>query len=64
MANVDLWPEWLRPKDAAHYTGLSRSYLYQLISSQVISSYKRGRATVLKRTELDAYMEKGKKEAI
>lgn len=58
------WGEWLRPKDAAAYTGLSRSYLYQLASAQVITTYKRGRATTFKKSELDAYMEGGKRESI
>lgn len=59
MPNIT--PEWLRPKDAAAYTGLSRSYLYNLMSAEAIPSYKQGRATVLKRSELDAYMAKGRR---
>lgn len=61
---ITAWPEWMRPAVAASYTGLARSYLYQLMSAEAIPYHKRGRARLLKKSDLDAYMEKGRKEAI
>lgn len=61
---MNLWPEWMRAETASEYSGLARSTLYALSSSQAIPTYHPGSVLLFKRTDLDAYIEKTKKEAI
>ena len=58
------WPEWMRVDTAAAYTGLSAKHLYNLSSAQAITTYHPGAALLFKKADLDAYIEKNKKEAI
>jgi len=62
------WPEWLRlspgPGSAMEYTGLSRSYLYNKIGDRTLPSYKQGRRVLLRKRDVDAWMESNKREAI
>jgi hypothetical protein len=39
----EIYPDELRPDDAARYVGISRTYLYALLAHEAISSrYERG----------------------
>ena len=58
------WPEWMRVDTAAAYCGLSAKHLYNLSSAQAITTYHPGACLLFKKTDLDAYIEKTKKEAI
>lgn len=59
------WPEWMRADTAAEYTGLSKSYLRNLASAEAIAVSKPSPAILLfKRTDLDKYLLKTRREAI
>lgn len=48
-----------RPKEAAKYLALSESGLWQLLKKGVLVSYKLSpKVTVLKKTELDEYIQR------
>jgi len=60
-----MWPEWMRVKVAAEYSGLSAKYLYNLASAEAIATSKPSPTVLLfKRTDIDAYLMKFRKEAI
>jgi excisionase family DNA binding protein len=49
------WPQEMRPDQAAKYAGLSRVYLYALLSAEVIPSrYERGKR-LIRREHLDQF---------
>ncbi len=55
---------WMSPEDAATYLSVSRSYIYSLISSKEITSYKLKNAVRLHKDDLDNYMRRHARPAI
>lgn len=53
--------EYFSPTEAAIYLGVSRGYIYQLMSARKITSSKLGRRTVLKKSNLDALVTAGER---
>lgn len=55
---VDTYPEYLRPKDAARYISSSESFVWQALKRGDLISYKLSpKVTVLKKSELDEYVQ-------
>lgn len=51
------WTDEMRPNEAAEYVGISRAYFYALLSSEVIpSKYTRGKR-LIRREDLDRFIE-------
>jgi excisionase family DNA binding protein len=49
---------WLRPKSAAKYLSVSESCIWQLLKKKILTSYKLSpKVTVLKRSDLDEYIQ-------
>lgn len=55
---------WLRPEEAAEYLRVARSTIYKLMGERSIPSYKVGKATLLKSTDLDSYVEQNKRDRL
>ncbi|AYN69070.1 DNA-binding protein [Euzebyella marina] len=54
----------LNLKEACHYTGFSKSHLYKLTHYRKIIHYKpNGKNIFFKKSDLEAYMLRGKREA-
>ncbi|MER3318884.1 MAG: helix-turn-helix domain-containing protein [Allomuricauda sp.] len=55
----------LNLKEACEYTGFSKSHLYKLTHYRKIDHYKpNGKNIFFKKVDLEAYMLKGKREAV
>jgi excisionase family DNA binding protein len=54
--DVPEWPEWLTYSMATNYSGLSRTWLWELVSDGEISAAKVGRAVRIERASLQDYM--------
>jgi len=55
---------WMSPETAASYLSVSRSYIYGLISSREITSYKLKNAVRLHRDDLDNYIRRHARPSI
>lgn len=55
---------WFDRKRAAQYIGSSIRYIDKLVGERTIPSYKPSRKTLLRQEDLDAWIIKGKQEAL
>lgn len=56
---------WLRPPEAAEYLRVSESLILKLIGERTIPSYGLARnATLVKKADLDAYVEGFRRETV
>jgi excisionase family DNA binding protein len=60
-AKGDPTPEWLTTDQAAAYIGAKRQRIYDLVNQRKLNPAKDGRLSKFRRTELDAYLERGDK---
>ena len=60
---VAIAPAWLSYKQAETYANLSRTTLWQLITSRKIKAARIGRAVRIERDSLQAFMEKSSNES-
>jgi excisionase family DNA binding protein len=48
---------YFRPEEAAEYLRVGRTTMYALLSSKAIPSVKEGRTRIIRKADLDAYIE-------
>ena len=58
---IPIGTPWLTPAEAAAYLRLSRTHIYRLVGEGDLESYSIGGKTLLKKDDLDAWVEKGKR---
>jgi excisionase family DNA binding protein len=56
--------DYLRPKQAAEFFGMSESFFRQAISARRIPSYRLGKARFIRRSEIESLIEAGLQPAV